>query len=210
MSESLEKMLHSTRTVQWRSATAIGDALVDDVEIQAMLLAVDTKVVVAARKTMSQKVCNLEEIIRDIKDYVLKSLILPIQSPSALCFFERVAPRKANAGGKFIALNATMDELTIKECKVFVAENRNALGGVGRGWGGIFEGKSIDDLSSWAGEIKNICSSRLSQVLNFFYRYQKNWSFNYSFIYLLLSEMIFDNNLRFSEPALQNDGRPEG
>ena len=165
MSESLEKMLQSTRTVQWRSATAIGDALVDDVEIQAMLLAVGTKVVVAARKTMSQRVCTLEEIIRDIKDYVLKSLILPIQSTSALCFFERVAPRKANAGGKFIALNANLDELTIKECKVFVAENRNALGGVGRGWGGIFEGKSIGDLSSWAGEIKNVCNSRLSQNL---------------------------------------------
>ena len=165
MSQSLEKMLHSTRTVQWRSATAIGDAVVNDVEIQAMLLAVDTKVVVAVRKTMAQKVCNLEEIIRDIEDYVLKSLMIPLQSKSALCFFERVAPRKANAGGKFIALNATMDELTIKECKVFVAENRNALGGVGRGWGGIFEGKSIRDLSSWAGEIKNICNSRLSQNL---------------------------------------------
>ena len=165
MSESLELMLKNTRTVEWRSSTAIGDALVDDVEIQAVLLAVDAKVVAATRNTMSQKVCNLEEIIRDIKDYVLKSLILPLQSKSAHCFFERVAPRKANAGGKFIALNATVDDSTITECKVFVAENRNALGGVGRGWGGIFEGKDIKDLSSWAGGIKNVCSSRLSQNL---------------------------------------------
>ena len=173
--KELVQMLLGVRTPQWRSATALGDALAVDAEVQVVLQALGAKLVATSCPNdmdlgQGEKTLELEDAMRRIGEFSLRSVIIPTLLSQRHLLFHKVGARKANAAGIICAsLCATLEGEVLKDCRLFVG--RNGQEEVGGHEGRLvtamrlLEDKNLTNLKEWAGEIKKMSGDSLVQNL---------------------------------------------
>ena len=146
--------LETTKTAQYRNVVALGDALKECRELQVLLIALGTGLLIHAAphcKIMkligSDKIIPIREAFGNFQNFFIKSLNIPAFSKEENLLFYRVADRKANCYNTRVgAFRMTMEKNKVISAKACLGSNVHGLKEL-ESFGGYLKGVSCNDLN---------------------------------------------------------------
>jgi len=153
--------LESIKTVQYRNARAVADALTDCFVVRAILLTLNATLAITEKNT--SRTVLLKELLTDKKSIVIKSINVPVPSENQVFMFYSISDRKANGSNSEVAIfGLTLEKEVISECVIF-AGNAKTGEKCMEAAAKELNGKKSNDLGSLSENLENVSSIGIQQ-----------------------------------------------